>query len=181
MRSFAPLALLPLLAAASPLSIGTIHKDAAPILSSVNTKEIPNSYMVVLKKHALASKHHDWVQGIHLASQKERTELRKRSQFPITTEIFEGLKHTYDIAGSLLGYSGHFDDETIEQIRRHPDVSTDHSSHHTHFVIKAATVSVASSPLSKLEMLCELEGSLEISPAYLRPCSATTHVTVHPS
>jgi len=122
MRSFAPLALLPLLAAASPLSVGTIHKDAAPIFSSVNAKEIPNAYMVVLKKHAAASKHHDWVQGIHLASQKERTELRKRSQFPITTEIFEGLKHTYDIAGSLLGYSGHFDDETIEQIRRHPDV-----------------------------------------------------------
>ncbi|OCK75341.1 serine protease [Lepidopterella palustris CBS 459.81] len=126
MRSALVLSLLPLLATASPvLNVGTIHNDAAPILSSVNAKEIPNSYMVVFKKHvkhADTSKHHDWVQNIHLSSQKERTELRKRSQFPITTEVFEGLKHTYNIAGGLLGYSGHFDDETIEQIRRHPDV-----------------------------------------------------------
>lgn len=46
-------------------------------------------------------------------------------------EIFHGLKHTYNIAGSLLGYAGHFDDETIEQIRRHPDVSSPPpGSHH---------------------------------------------------
>ena len=38
--------------------------------------------------------------------------------------MFEGMKHTYDIAGKVLGYSGHFDDEVMEQVRRHPDVST---------------------------------------------------------
>jgi cerevisin len=37
-------------------------------------------------------------------------------------DIFHGLKHTYNIAGGLMGYSGHFDEDTIEQIRQHPDV-----------------------------------------------------------
>ncbi|KAF2794246.1 hypothetical protein K505DRAFT_324893 [Melanomma pulvis-pyrius CBS 109.77] len=123
---YAAISLLPLLAAASPiLEVGTIHKDAAPILSSTQAKEVPNSYMVVFKKHvkhADAEGHHSWVQSIHTKSVTERMELRKRSQFPLTTEVFEGLKHTYNIVGSLMGYSGHFDDETIEQIRRHPDV-----------------------------------------------------------
>jgi len=120
------LSLLPALAAASPmLQVGTIHKDAAPILSSTQSKEVPNSYMVVFKKHVKesnAKEHHDWVQSIHTKSSSERMELRKRSQFPVTTEVFDGLKHTYNIIGGMVGYSGHFDDETIEAIRRHPDV-----------------------------------------------------------
>lgn len=36
---------------------------------------------------------------------------------------YEGLKHTFEFGGSLLGYSGHFDEDVIEQVRRHPDVS----------------------------------------------------------
>ncbi|KAF1816382.1 vacuolar serine protease [Eremomyces bilateralis CBS 781.70] len=120
--------LLPLLAAASPIvnvEIGTIHKDAAPVISSVHSQEIPNSYMVVFKKHVKEEHiqaHQSWVQGIHTKGESTRMELRKRSQLPIVDEVFEGLKHTYNIPGSLLGYSGHFDDEVIEQVRRHPDV-----------------------------------------------------------
>jgi cerevisin len=132
MRGFA-LALLPAIAAASPMmQVGTIHKDAAPILSSTQSKEVPNSYMVVFKKHVKennAKEHHDWVQSIHTKSSDERMELRKRSQFPVTTEIFDGLKHTYNIIGGMAGYSGHFDDETIEAIRRHPDVSSTPCTH----------------------------------------------------
>ncbi|KAF2622839.1 hypothetical protein BU25DRAFT_425325 [Macroventuria anomochaeta] len=114
------------LAAASPmLQVGTIHNDAAPILSSAQSKEIADNYMIVFKKHVKhehTKDHHDWVQSIHTKSQNDRMELRKRSQFPVTTDVFEGLKHTYNIAGGILGYSGHFDEETIEAIRRHPDV-----------------------------------------------------------
>ncbi|CAO2654060.1 Nn.00g107930.m01.CDS01 [Neocucurbitaria sp. VM-36] len=118
------LSVLPALAAASPtFHTETIHKDAAPVLSSTHAKEVPNSYMIVFKKHVKdTKKHHDWVQSVHTKNNEERMELRKRSQFPITTEVFDGLKHTYEIAGGLMGYSGHFDDETIEAIRRHPDV-----------------------------------------------------------
>jgi cerevisin len=117
--------LLPLVAA-SPISAGTIHNDAAPLLSSSNAKEVPNSYIVVFKKHVTdeaANVHHNWVQDLHYTSQNTKTELRKRGQFPIQDTVYEGLRHTYNIAGNLLGYSGHFDDDVIEQVRRHPDVS----------------------------------------------------------
>jgi len=119
------LSVLPALAAASPsFAIETIHKDAAPVLSSTHAKEVPNSYMVVFKKHVKdthAKKHHDWVQSVHSQNQ-ERMELKKRSDMPVPAAMFNGLKHTYNMAG-MMGYSGHFDDDTIEVIRRHPDVS----------------------------------------------------------
>ena len=132
MRTFIGLSLLPLLASAAPaFSTGTIHEGVAPLLSSSNAEIVPDSYIVVFKKHvtpAVADDHHGWVQNIHLESQNVRTELRKRSQFPmIADDIFQGLKHTYNIAGDFLGYSGHFDDSVIEQVRRHPDVRNSRS------------------------------------------------------
>jgi cerevisin len=127
MRGLFGLSLLPLLVSAAPtLSSQTIDTDAAPILSSANAEVISDSYIVVFKKHvteASASDHHSWVQDIHLESESQRTELRKRSQFPVTSDdIFEGLKHTYKIGQGFLGYSGHFDDSVIDRVRRHPDV-----------------------------------------------------------
>ena len=71
----------------------------------------------------VAAAHHSWVQDIHQQTLNTRTELKKRDQLPFSDAIFEGFKHTYNIAGAFLGYSGHFDDDTIEQVRRHPDVS----------------------------------------------------------
>lgn len=125
MKGLFALALLPLLASSSPIAIDTIHNGAAPIYSSSNAEEIPNSYIVVFKKDLAvqaASNHHEWVQMLHLSSEDSKAELRKRSQIPMADDIFEGLRHTYNIAGGLLGYSGHFDDDVIEQVRRHPDV-----------------------------------------------------------
>jgi len=116
---------LPLLAAASPVVVSTIHNDAAPILSASNAKYIPNSYLIKFKDHVdhkSAQHHHAWVQDIHASTQQVKMDLKKRSQSPMVDEIFHGLKHTYNIAGSLLGYSGHFDEDVIEKIRRHPDV-----------------------------------------------------------
>jgi cerevisin len=128
MRGLIGFSLLPLLASSAPtFNTETIHEGVAPLLSSSNAVEVPDSYIVVFKKHvteASASDHHTWVQDIHTEVEGQRTELRKRSQFPVTTDIFEGLKHTYNIAGDFLGYSGHFDDAVIEKVRRHPDVST---------------------------------------------------------
>jgi cerevisin len=120
------LGLLPLLASAAPaFTTETIHEGSAPVLSSVNAVEIPDNYIVVFKKHvddASAAIHQNWVQEVHFESENQRTELRKRGQFPITTDIFEGLKHTYNIGGHFKGYSGHFDEDIIEQVRNHPDV-----------------------------------------------------------
>ena len=112
--------------AASPLSIGTVHKDAAPILSTTDAQVIEDSYLIVFKDHVTskdASNHHTWVQDLHLKTQDTKFELRKRSQFPIMDTLFQGMKHTFDIPGNLLGYSGHFDEDVIEAVRRHPDVS----------------------------------------------------------
>lgn len=125
MKGLFSLSLLPLLAAASPMIVDTIHQDAAPVLSSTNSKELPGSYIVVFKKHVngvSATDHQSWVQDLHTTTETKK--MRKRSQFPFKNEVFGGLKHTYDIAGGLLGYSGHFDEDVIEQVRRHPDVST---------------------------------------------------------
>lgn len=126
MRNVVITSLLPLLAAGSPFLAETIHRDAAPIVSSVNAEDIPNSYMVVFKKHVTdkdANAHHSWVQEVHVDAQNQKMELRKRSQMSFQETFFEGLKHTYNIPGGLLGYSGHFDEDVIEMVRRHPDVS----------------------------------------------------------
>lgn len=127
MKSLLSGSLLPLLAAASPVLIDTIHNDAAPILSSVDAKVIPDSYVVVFKDHvthAVAQDHHSWVQDLHFQTEGRKMELRKRSQFPILDGVFDGLKHTYHFPGSKLkGYSGHFDNDVIEEVRKHPDVS----------------------------------------------------------
>jgi cerevisin len=121
---------------ASPLlDTAVIDKDAAPLLSSTSAAEheIPNNYIVIFKKHvdyAKASDHHSWVANMHESSVRE---LRKRSQTPLTlerekswfenVEALVGLKHTYNISGNLMGYSGAFDDAVLNEIRRNPDVS----------------------------------------------------------
>ena len=124
MKGLFALSLLPLLASASPVLVDTIHNEAAPVLSSTQSQEIPGSYIIVFKKDvsdASAAAHHDWVQSQHFEIESARSDLAKRSQFPFAS--FGGLKHTYNIPGSLLGYSGHFDEDVIERVRRHPDVS----------------------------------------------------------
>lgn len=125
MKVLLSLSLVPLLVSASPVLTDTIPTEAAPVISFSHSKAIPNSYLVVLKKDLRptnADAHFEWVKNLHVSTQSRKLELRKRSQLPLLDEVFEGLKHTYHIPGSLLGYSGHFDDETIEELRRHPDV-----------------------------------------------------------
>lgn len=137
MRGLIGFTLLPLLASSAPtFSTETIHEGAAPLLSASNAEQIPDSYIVVFKQHvdeATAADHHTWVQDLHV----QRTELRKRSQFPFTSDIFDGIKHTYNIAGDFLGYSGHFDDSVIEAVRRHPDVSNTRSPSTCRFISAA--------------------------------------------
>ncbi|RYP87852.1 hypothetical protein DL769_000444 [Monosporascus sp. CRB-8-3] len=112
-------------AAAPSFSYETIHDGAAPVISSAEAEEVPNSYIVKFKKHvtdSAAADHHSWVQQIHTDRQQQRIELRKRDAFSTTNDVFRGLAHTYKIGSDFLGYSGHFDDSLIEELRRHPDV-----------------------------------------------------------
>lgn len=115
-------------ASASPVVLDSIKSgESAPIISSSNGKDIADSYMIKFKPHVThndAVAHHAWVQVLHdVSTDSRKAELKKRSQEPLAEEVFAGLKHTYNIAGSLLGYSGHFDENVIETIRKHPDVS----------------------------------------------------------
>jgi len=113
------------LASASPVVLDQSIKEVAPLVAADNAKIIADNYIIVFKKHVTekhAADHHNWVQSVHDGYQVRKTELKKRSQTPLVDDIFSGIRHTYNIAGGLLGYSGHFDEDVIEQIRRHPDV-----------------------------------------------------------
>ena len=150
MKGLVILSLVPLLAAASPiLGVDTIHNGAAPVLSSVESQPIPDSYIVVFKKdisHATINEHHDWVQTQHVEVEKAKRDLHKRSQTPLS--VFSGLKDTFNIAGSVLGYSGHFDEDVIERVRRHPDVGTRIRYFISHIQsMTLVSVSVMSAPL----------------------------------
>lgn len=125
MRGLFVLSLVAYTAAAPAVRHETIHGDAAPILSSLNAEVVPNSFLVKFKSHvteASASDHHTWVQQVHASKEDERMDLRKRGQLPLVDDAFQGLKHTYKIGEHFMGYSGHFDESVIEQVRRHPDV-----------------------------------------------------------
>jgi cerevisin len=63
--------------------------------------------------------HQMWIQKLHVDREPVHMDLKKRG---LIEDAFKGLKHTYKIGRDFLGYSGHFDEETIEQVRRHPDV-----------------------------------------------------------
>jgi cerevisin len=126
MRGLVALSLAACVAAAPTVSFETVHGEAAPILSSSNAEVVPNSYIVKFKKHvddSSASAHQTWLQEVHTFRETERADLKKRGQKLVVDDVFRGLKHTYKIGQGFLGYSGHFDEETIEQVRRHPDVS----------------------------------------------------------
>ncbi|KAI1815403.1 peptidase S8/S53 domain-containing protein [Poronia punctata] len=127
MRGLIALSFAVVASAAPSFGIETIHDGAAPIISSSTAEEIPNSYIIKFKDHVSASSasdHHSWVQQLHGDRENQRTELRKRGQLPLVgdVDVFSGLKHTIKIGESFLGYTGHFDDSVIEEVRNHPDV-----------------------------------------------------------
>jgi Peptidase inhibitor I9 len=128
MRAFVAISLAVAVGATPSFRVGTIHNGAAPLIEPSNADHVPNSYIVKFKDHVTehrASEHHLWVQQVHGEREGERLELRKRGMTPLVDTIFEGIKHTYKVGtgSSFIGYSGHFDDQVIEQVRRHPDVS----------------------------------------------------------
>ena len=132
MRITSGLLLFPILAAASPVFHTSPHDAVVPLIAADEGTAISDSYIIVLKKslsRKQATQHHRWAQEVHLNSQTSRSDLKKRSLGSWITDTYTGLKHTYDISGDFLGYSGHFDLSTLDQIRRHPDVSSERPYH----------------------------------------------------
>ena len=180
MKSIIALSLVACAAAAPAFGVDTIHEGAAPILSSSNAETIPDAYIIKFKKHVSdshANDHHSWVQEIHSSREQERIELRKRSQIPIVDDVFNGLKHTYKVGENFLGYSGHFDESVIEQIRRHPDVSLsekqcrNHSYHQVHPPIALCLSAHITSHRNDESLL---DGWRQLS-----TCPSTHHPTLH--
>jgi cerevisin len=126
MKAFLVSSLAALAAAAPSFSIGTIHDNAAPILSSTNAEVVADHYIIKFKDHVTSSgadAHHSWVQSIHDSTQEQqRLDLRKRSQDSFESDSFNGIRHTYRIGEHFMGYSGHFHEDVIEQVRSHPDI-----------------------------------------------------------
>ncbi|RCI12887.1 hypothetical protein L249_0916 [Ophiocordyceps polyrhachis-furcata BCC 54312] len=121
------LAALPLVAVAQAV---VFEADAAlgksaPGGSSVEAQVIPDSYIIKFKDHvddSAVQDHHTWVTEMHNGGEQQRLELRKRSLDSTAAEIFSGMKHAFNI-GKFRGYSGHFHESTMDEIRNHPDVS----------------------------------------------------------
>lgn len=161
------------LASAAPtFSVETIHGDAAPVISSVNAETVPDNYIVVFKKHvdeASATSHQLWVNEKHSSAEIDRAELRKRSNFPVTSDIFAGIKHTYNIAGGFLGYSGHFDEDIIEQVRRHPDVSYSFLFRFLFLQTASLELRIASSSFGATMHSCVLDWPLEAAKLRIQP------------
>ncbi|EPS37858.1 hypothetical protein H072_8474 [Dactylellina haptotyla CBS 200.50] len=124
----------PVLVIASPI-LDTTVVDRAPLLGSLSASdhEIPDSYIVVFKKgvdEKTVDAHHTWIQETHASA------LKKRSQIPLggkpsgsfLNSVIEdakdllGFKHSFNIPGAFKGYSGDFDEATLDLIRSHPDV-----------------------------------------------------------
>ncbi|KAI1475039.1 hypothetical protein K445DRAFT_72960 [Daldinia sp. EC12] len=85
---------------------------AAPTPASQQKKEIiPNKYIVTLKEGVTSAdfkSHVNWARSVHARS------LNKRDT--------AGVEREYNIA-SFNAYAGEFDEETLEQIKNHPDVA----------------------------------------------------------
>ena len=87
---------------------------AAPVANRQNdgSVNVENKYIITLKSGVSArdiESHLSWVSDVH-----------KRS---LARRDLAGVEKTYDI-GDFHGYAGSFDEETIEQIKNSPDVST---------------------------------------------------------
>jgi len=154
MKFSSPFLLLSFIAltSASPMfETQVINRDAAPLLSSVSAseKEIPNQYIVVFKDNVSASaaeKHRDWVTATHHSALKKRSFL---SDFTDSLWQPTGLKHTFELP-SFLGYAGSFDESTLDEIRKHPDVAYVEKDSIVHTMEDATTQSPAPWGLARI-------------------------------
>jgi hypothetical protein len=85
--------------------------NEAPVLASSTSQTIDEHYIVVLKPGLAAhhkQQHHQWVQLL----QTEKNAGKK------------GFKHAFDVGnvGIVHGYSGHFDNAMLAEIRKHEHV-----------------------------------------------------------
>jgi len=97
----------------------TYDSKVAPLVSSDSAQVIPDSYIVVFKKHVEKTQvkyHHSCV---HDYVAEERRNFEKRG---LLEDMISGIKHTFNFK-SFQGYSGKFSNEILEKIRRSDEVA----------------------------------------------------------
>ena len=73
---------------------------------------IPDSYIITLKpdiKQPIVKAHMKWVSDVHKRSLEKR-------------DGDNGVEKTFETEAGFHGYSGTFDDETVKQIKKSPEV-----------------------------------------------------------
>lgn len=85
--------------------------NAAPVANPVQPRAIPGKYIVTLKETADVESHLGWVKDVHARSLGRRD--------------LAGVEKTFNIS-DFNGYSGAFDDATIEEIKANDAVSPLH-------------------------------------------------------
>lgn len=85
--------------------------NAAPVANPVQARAIPGKYIVTLKETADVESHLGWVKDVHARSLGRRE--------------LAGVEKTFNIS-DFNGYSGSFDDATIEEIKANDAVSPVH-------------------------------------------------------
>ncbi|KAF7731254.1 serine protease [Apophysomyces ossiformis] len=94
--------------------------ELAPLYHNPGAEAIDQSYIVVLKDHVDSYKsmsHCNWVSSL-VKRQLEDVPFREY----LDTSMISGITHTYDMT-NWRGYAGKFDDQTLDHIRRSPDVA----------------------------------------------------------
>jgi len=95
------------------------YESVAPLVSSDSAQVIPDSYIVVFKKHVdeIQVKYHH--SCVHNYVAEEKRILSKRG---LLEDLVSGIKHRFYFK-SFQGYSGKFSNEILEKIRRSDEVA----------------------------------------------------------
>ncbi|KAG0168611.1 serine protease [Apophysomyces sp. BC1034] len=95
-------------------------EDLAPLYHNPGAEAISNSYIVVLKDHVdtyQSMSHCNWVSSL-IQSQSTNYPLDEL----LDPDVASGITHTYDME-NWRGYAGRFNEDTMNRIRRSPDVA----------------------------------------------------------
>ncbi|KAG0292579.1 serine protease, partial [Dissophora globulifera] len=94
-----------------------VHSETlAPVISSIESDVIPDSYIVVFKSGVRAQEHSAWVRDL----QRESAAIGNWEDNS-SDEMLSGVKHVYDM-GPFQGLAGRFSPDVLDMIRSNPDV-----------------------------------------------------------
>lgn len=118
--------------AASAFAATTPENVSQPLIYGANRERlIPNSYLVKLKDNTLestASLHQEWLGQMYSLRESQKKELRRRRlehQHVLNDKSeYGGVTQIYNFDDDFRGYAIHADEYIVEEIRKHPDVSS---------------------------------------------------------